>query len=81
MAIRPGGKKVELLEQIIEDKLSGITIQIERLDESESVVRLFGDFRYGNRELLFREGRFVGGGVFVGECPKPTWISEVNDGI
>jgi len=79
MTLRPGGKTVELLEQIIEDSANGITVQIEKISESAAVIRIFGDLQYGNSILRFRGGEHVGCGTFVSDCPKPTWVRQVSD--
>jgi hypothetical protein len=74
MAIKPSGGSVSLLEQIIEDPVSGLTIQIERRSDTVAIIYLYGDLRYGNRELRFECGLYDGGRVYVKAPPKPTFI-------
>ena len=77
MAIKPGAKTVQLLEQIIEDPVTGLTIKLEAWDGGDYAMHLYGNLPLGNRTLVFdKEGEFVGAGTHLSECPRPTWIKD-----
>lgn len=79
MSIRPNAREWTIREQIIEDPVTGLTIQFETVpDDADSPYRLriFGAGKFGNRELLFGpSGQRTGSGTFLGLC-KPTWLNE-----
>ena len=79
MTLKPNAQKVTLLEQIIDDPVSGLSFQFEARPDGNSVMRVCGDLPFGNREFFFNaKGEEAGAGVaLVGSC-KPTWIKEVN---
>ena len=72
MAVKPNGGVCAIREQIIEDPVSGLTIQFVSMPESDAPVRMriFGDLPYGNREILFdKNGDEAGAGTaFGGSC-------------
>ena len=74
MAVKPGGRKLNIAEQIIEDPVSGLTIQFAVAPDGTSRLRLYGDaLRFGNRELLFdREGAEAGGGTALTDFCQPS---------
>jgi len=79
MSIKPGAQKFEILEQIVEDLVTGITLQFEKRDNGEFAIYLYGDFPFGNRTLNFdKDGNPTGGGTHTASCPKPNWIGEVH---
>lgn len=82
MAVKPSAGICQIREQIIEDKVTGLTLQFVHMPETDAPVRLriFGDFPHGNREILFDiEGNEAGGGTaLTGSC-RATWITEVAD--
>ena len=75
MAINPDeAKTLHIVEQIIEDPVSGFTIQFAVAPDGTSRLRLYGDaLRFGNRELLFnREG------AEAGECCATTGFCSAS---
>ena len=79
MPEKPNGGSITLREQIIEDPVSGLTIQIERCDDGEGRVRLWGNIPFGNRDLAFdQEGRHVGAGTALRYCHRPSWLKVVS---
>lgn len=67
-------------EQVLEDKVSGLTIQFEMLEGGFRVMRIFGDLPLGNREFFFdSEGQIVATGTAVRGPNCPTW--RVNASI
>ncbi len=81
MTVKPSGRLCGILEQIIEDPVSGLTFQFLLMPDSDAPVRLrvFGALPHGNREFLFdRNGQEAGGGTaFSGTC-RPSWLREVS---
>ncbi len=81
MAEKPNGESIRLREQIIEDEVSGLTIQIERTPNGEGRVRLFGNIPFRHRDFAFdRDGRLVGTGTGTcSTCASPTsWLKVVD---
>lgn len=73
--LRQNAREIRILEQLIEDPVSGLTLQFAfNPNDGTSRLRLFGDFRYGNREFIFNsEGQEAGAGVaLTGLCDLPT---------
>lgn len=80
MAVRPNAAQVTILEQIIEDPVSEISLQFERTDNGGTRLSLFGEkLKCGHRVLAFDcDGNFIGGGTHLRECPQPTFIREIG---
>ena len=81
MALKPDGHICEIAEQIIEDPVSGLTLQFERVKGSTAPARLriFGNLPFGNREWIFDvNGEEAGGGTFLGTPCRPNWLKEVK---
>ena len=55
MGIKEDAQDWTVKEQIIEDLVSGLTLQFEVIPESTARYRLriFGDLPHGNREIIF----------------------------
>ena len=73
--LRKNARPIRILEQIIEDPVSGLTIQfVFNPNNGTSRLRLFGDIPYGNREFIFNaEGQEAGAGVaLAGLCDLPS---------
>lgn len=82
MAVKPNAQICAIKEQIIEDPLTGLTIQFAVMpDDAECPVRIkiFGPLPMGNRELMFSpSGEWNGTGTAVGGACKPSWLREVR---
>ena len=79
MATKPNAKDCIIKEAIIEDLVTGITLQFEARDSGEFALYLYGNFEFGNRTLNFdKNGEMVGAGTHLRDCPRPTWISEAK---
>ena len=81
MAVKPDGQQWTVQEQIVEDPASGLTFQFEVIQGSTARYRLrvFGDIRFGNREILFdNEGKEAGAGTAVSGFCRPTWLCEID---
>lgn len=74
MAIKPGAERCVLLEQIIEDLVTGITIQIARQPSGGTRISLYGNLPNGNRDLIFDESG-ANSGSGTGRCwEPPSWL-------
>ena len=81
MVAKPDGAKCAIREQIIEDPVSGLTLQFAFVPESDAPVRLrlFGPLRHGNREFLFdKEGNEAGAGTTISGSCRPSWLRTVG---
>lgn len=81
MAVKPDAQICAIREQIIEDPVSGLTLQFEFMPSSDAPVRLriFGDLPYGNREILFdTTGAEAGAGTLLARACRPSWVKEVG---
>ena len=81
MAIKPDGGMCHILEQIIEDPVSGLTIQFSLAPGTDAPVRvsIHGDLPYGNREFLFNDkGAEAGAGTALAGSCRPSWLKEVG---
>jgi hypothetical protein len=83
MGLKDGAKDWTIKEQIIEDPVSGLTIQFEVMPDStaEFRLRLFGKcLQFGNRELIFdRQGGLAGSGTHTSGLCKPTWLTPTEE--
>lgn len=82
MAVKPNGSFCAIREQIIEDPVSGLTLQFVHKPGTDAPYRLqiFGDLPYGNREILFNEdGAEAGAGTALAGACRPSWLREVQD--
>lgn len=78
MSIRPNAQKLMILEQIIEDDVSGLIMQFKQMGNGGFELNIFGDLPLGNRTLVFdKNGELAGSGTHLGGCTRPTWIEEV----
>ena len=79
MALKPSGGNCKIREQIIEDPVSGLTLQFELRDDGSTQLRIVGNIPFGNRDFVFDDtGAEVGAGVSVAGTCRPTWIREVG---
>ena len=69
-------------EQIIEDPISGLTIQLALMSEETGApfrLRIFGNLLHGNREFLFdRDGVYAGSGTTLSRPRIPTWLRIID---
>jgi len=83
MSLKPDGIDWKITEQIVEDLVTGITIQFEVIPNSNDPyrLRLFGNFAFGNREILFDKfGKKSGSGTFVGNGNEnPCWLTKIEE--
>ena len=83
MAVKPNGRVCAIREQIIEDPVSGLTLQIafaEDDDEAPFRLRIYGDaLPFGNREFVFDEGGgHAGAGTALCGSNRATWLRKVK---
>ena len=81
MALKPNGSVCSIAEQIIEDQVSGLTLQFIHKPGSDAPYRLLihGDLPHGNREILFDvDGAEAGAGTALVDACRPTWLREVK---
>jgi hypothetical protein len=81
MALKPNGNICSIREQIIEDPVSGLTLQFIHKPGTDAPYRLyiFGNIPHGNREILFdRNGAEAGAGTALTESCRPGWLKQVE---
>jgi hypothetical protein len=80
MALKPNAQTCAIKEQILEDPVTGLTLQFELRDDGTTKLRIYGrDLPFGNREIIFdAEGKEEGAGVFTGELCRPSWLRKVG---
>ncbi len=62
MKLFDGPQPWTVKEQIVEDAVTGLTIQFESLPDGQFALRLFGDcLPFGNREIIFDEAGLESG--------------------
>ena len=72
-------RQFSVREQIIEDPVSGLTIQFLVMDNGMPKLIVFGDLPYGNREFVFDEDGMEAGAGTVLTCPRrPNWIRKIE---
>jgi hypothetical protein len=74
MAIKPAAKRWAVKEQIVQDAVSGLTLQftVSNAPDAPFRLRITGDLPFGNREILFNaDGEEAGSGVaLTGSCSR-----------
>ena len=81
MALKPNGEVCSIREQIIEDPVSGLTLQFIHKPGTDAPFRLciFGNIPCGNREILFdANGAEAGAGTALIDSCRPSWLKEVK---
>lgn len=79
MAIKEDAKLWIIKEQIIEDRVMGLTFQFEILPNGEARFRVLGDLPFGNREFVFnKEGEKSGSGTATRGTCRPAWATKVD---
>ena len=81
MAVKPDGKTWRVKEQIIEDRVTGLTYQFEVMPDGEMRFRIFGDgLPFGNREIIFdADGAEAGSGTATRGLCRPAWMEQIDD--
>ncbi|MCH8988838.1 MAG: hypothetical protein IIA92_08535 [Chloroflexi bacterium] len=77
--LRQNARELRIVEQLIEDPISGLTIQFAvSPDGKTSRLRLFGNLPCGNREFIFNYlGEEAGAGVALTDlCDLPNDQAE-----
>ena len=79
MAIKPKGISCIIKEQIVEDLVSGLTLQIEAMGDGKTKLKIFGDIPFGNREIIFdQNGKEAATGTAVAAPCRASWLTEVR---
>lgn len=83
MALKPNARLCPIREQIIEDPVSGLTLQFEFVTNdpvSPVRVKILGALTQGNRELMFdANGEFNGAGTALGGTCRASWLKVIAD--
>lgn len=78
MPVKPHAERCRILEQLIEDLPSGLTLLFEAFEGGTRMLIGGRALRSGNRELVFDErGALVRACAYDGEWP-PRWLSGVQ---
>lgn len=81
MTTRPNAKPWTILEQIIEDPVSGLALQFE-VSNGKPVLRIYiqGEPIVTHRDIFFAPGGDCeGAGSQVSGCTKPAWPTKIED--
>jgi len=81
MALKPNGGICSIREQIIDDPVSGLTIQFVFMPGSDAPVRLriTGATPQGTREILIdADGKEAGAGTALADSCRLSWLKEVS---
>ncbi len=77
--LKPDGKQVHIAEQIIDDPVSGLSLQFEAREDGGCKLKIYGDLPHGNREIIFdRNGHEAGAGTVVGRVCPPNWLQVIE---
>jgi hypothetical protein len=77
MPVKPHAQPCRILEQIIEDLPSGLTLLFEAFEGGTRLLIGGRALRGGNREVIFDpHGALLRVGAYDGEWP-PSWLSRV----
>lgn len=82
MAVKPNGQVLAIREQIIEDPVSGLTLQFEQYPDGSSIkakLTIYGNVPYGSRELLFdAEGENAAAGTATSGACRASWLQMAD---
>lgn len=80
MAAKPNGALCLIKEQIIDDLVTGLTIQFETVDDGTARLRIFGNvLPLGNREIIFdKDGEETATGTAMTAPCRASWLKEVT---
>lgn len=83
--LRPNAKQCMILEQILEDPVTNLTIKFEKRSYGGCSIQLFKTdpnneiMEFGNRDLGFDEnGEHSDAGTALSNCRQPSFIKEVQ---
>ena len=80
MAEKPRGRVGQVKEQIIDDPVTGLTLQICVDKSGYTKLVILGDLPMGNREHIFYpDGSLMGSGTYMTQCPTSSWLSLVKE--
>jgi hypothetical protein len=81
MAIKPGADIFKIREQIIEDSITGLTLQFGVVSNASAPFRLriFGAMVQGTREYFFdADGKESMSVTVLSDSCRPTWLRKVG---
>ncbi len=80
MPLKPEAGNWTVLEQVIRDEMTGLSIQFEVMPDGEPRLRLFGpSLPHGNREICFDlHGYEAGAGTATAGVCRPAWITQID---
>jgi hypothetical protein len=81
MAVKPGADFLTLCEQIIEDPITGLTLQFSVVPNASAPFRLriFGAMAKGTREYFFdADGKESMSVTVLSDSCRPTWLRKVG---
>ncbi len=79
MVAKPDAKDWVVKEQIIEDPVSGLTIQFAVDPEGLPRLVIFGDLPDGNRDFIFgTDGIEAGAGTGLSGVCAPSWLQVLR---
>ena len=83
MPIKSDAEDWTIKEQNIEDRITGLTFQFEKLPTGRMALRVFGKaIPFGNREFLFwTDGTEAGNGTVVSGLCRPAWLTAVDEAV
>ena len=77
--IKPDAQDCRIKEQIIDDVLTGLTLQFDALPDGTYRLRISGEIPFGNRDWIFNsQGEEAGGGTGLACTPRSDWLSLVD---
>lgn len=81
MDMKPDSKTCSIREQVIEDPVTGLTLQFEIVPSGETRLHVFGGvLEFGNRTYMFdAEGKEAGAGTSLTGLCKPSWVQQVDE--
>ena len=80
MPLKPNARPWTIQEQIIEDAVTGLTLQFEVVPDGTCRLRIYGDLPFGNRDLAFdAEGKMTGTGTAVAGLCRAAWLADPSD--
>lgn len=80
MSLKPDAADWTIKEQVIEDPVSGLSIQFEVTPDGERHLRLYGKgLEFGHRDFVFsRDGTMAGAGTAVAGLCRPAWLTSID---